>query len=160
MLLISPVTTFSGSSASYITNAETDYITQSTAVRYGQYMTDDSEYYSLISERGLYYGEFPNAPLEWWDGMERVTNRILVTTGECEVLRDETVALADIWRKTEAVKMGLVECEVRVESGEVHDEPLMDFGIGGGGRGGGKNVKMSTSKCAEFLGSCLDDKLN
>lgn len=115
--------------------------------RYGRYYTDNSAYYDDVAA-GKYWGEPAAAPPEWWAGLERVVNKIMITCGEKEVFCDDVVGFMERLEGVEAVRKGWCRMEKVVGSGEVHDEPLMDFGLV---KDEGGRLKESTRRVTEFL---------
>jgi len=65
-----------------------------------------------------------HAPEWWFDGVERLVERVLVTAGSAECLQDDIVAVG------EAIKKHHPNTEVVVQAGGLHEDPYLDFMVG------------------------------
>ncbi|THU98688.1 alpha/beta-hydrolase [Dendrothele bispora CBS 962.96] len=69
-----------------------------------------------------HYVKANGTPKDWFEGIDKLVNRILITVGGSEVLRDDGVRLnAMLARVHPEVKMD-------VQAGGVHDDPILDSG--------------------------------
>jgi len=70
------------------------------------------------------YVDISNIPEGWYDGVEKVVERVLITTGGMECIRDDVVEFADIFCKAHP------GAEFVVDKFGVHDDPFFDFLVG------------------------------
>lgn len=94
-----------------------------------------------VAEKDLVYIDPINAPVkaDWFQGLERVVDRILITTGSKECLRDPDEALSAELRKQHEKVQFIVQ-----ENG-LHDDPYLDFNAGE------KNVGVLTPLLVEWI---------
>lgn len=131
LLLISPSVEFDTNAPSYVRNAGRDvfpvYMYQlfADAVRPG------------ISHALRFHFEPGLAPREWWSGLGRIFPRVLVTGGEHEGLIDPILTTAA------AISEEVQDTTVFVLPGGVHEDLIVAFGSGEGGRGADYNAVVS-----------------
>jgi acetyl esterase/lipase len=77
-----------------------------------------------VPESQHVYLEAIKAPESWFAGIDGLVDRLLITTGSKECLRDDDVALAELLRKHHR------DLQMVVEKDGVHDGPLFDFAVG------------------------------
>lgn len=65
----------------------------------------------------------------WWNGLSKVTERVMSTVGEVECLRDPIVAFNE-----NVLEVQIGDAQMVVEENGVHIDMLVDFGCGQGGR--------------------------
>jgi acetyl esterase/lipase len=131
-LLISPWVEFSTDAPSYERNDKRDVMPASTyrlfedAVRPG--ITDETRQHL---EPGV-------APRGWWNGLERVFSRVLVTAGEHEALIDQIQAAA-----AAITEDGVKDTTVFVQPRGVHEDFILAFAVGEGGIGDDYKIVVS-----------------
>lgn len=90
-----------------------------------------ASYYSLSAEQQMRYFDPLNAPSGWFDGIDGVIDRLLLTVGSEELFRDDVVALAQILRKSMNISNGIsttrADFTFSVQDGGVHNDPILDF---------------------------------
>jgi len=80
---------------------------------------------STVKKPGLLpYVDQSYRPDGWYEGLERVVERILVTAGGNECLKDDIVEVS------EAIRVMHPRTTLLVDARGVHDEPLADYGAG------------------------------
>ncbi|KAF9033139.1 Alpha/Beta hydrolase protein [Panaeolus papilionaceus] len=85
----------------------------------GQYVLD-----SVTEKSMMPYIDMTFAPGRWYDGIDTKVNKILITAGDAECLRDDILEFAD--------RIGKVhrKAEIIVQDFGVHDDPFYDFMAG------------------------------
>jgi acetyl esterase/lipase len=81
-VLVSPWVTFSSVSASYMTNRKKDFFNQEVLAKWGRY------YMGTAAPDA--YNQPGTTNAKWWQGMEAKIRDVLVTSGENEVMFDDT----------------------------------------------------------------------
>jgi acetyl esterase/lipase len=89
------------------------------------------------------YVEPLKAPPGWFDGLDSVVDRVLVSAGDKEVDRDDVVSFGKV--HLEGKMRGY---EFVLQEGGVHDDPYFDFFLGSPGEG---EVGGLTHKIVEWL---------
>ncbi|KIK04525.1 hypothetical protein K443DRAFT_4504 [Laccaria amethystina LaAM-08-1] len=89
------------------------------------------------------YVEPLKAPPGWFDGLDSVANRVLVSAGDKEVDRDDVVSFGKV--HLEGKTRGY---EFVLQEGGIHDDPYFDFFLGSPGEG---EVGGLTHKIVEWL---------
>lgn len=118
--LVSPLASFSSTTASYKRRCSVDVLGKDVVDSWGKLLIRNSPWHDEIS-KGYAWGMALDAPNTWWEELDSVKN-ILVTGGEEEVFRDHVVQLLDVLkRKTKTHVTGYMAEK------EAHDGPLMDF---------------------------------
>lgn len=70
-----------------------------------------------------------SAPASWWQGLDRVYARVLITAGEHECPLDHIMETSTI------ISQSVRDTVTMVESGAVHEEMIIKFATGNGGSG-------------------------
>ncbi|KAL0564471.1 hypothetical protein V5O48_017573 [Marasmius crinis-equi] len=124
VLLISPWTSLNESTPSQTHNDETDWVSQDVLARWGK------NYLSGLDEKYLSYVKpLKYADDKWFDGVDKIAKRILVTTGDAEKLMDDAVGIHD--RLSREGVEGRPEVKLFIQAEGVHDDALVEFGAGG-----------------------------
>lgn len=114
--LISPWVTFSGTSNSMKENANKDFVIHESLKRYSDMFmngTKEDEYNTPLS-----------ASVEWWKGFREVVGEVGVLVGEYEIFMDDVVSWVD------KVKVHNPEIEFFLAPAEIHDQAVVDRGLG------------------------------
>ncbi|KAL0956760.1 hypothetical protein HGRIS_002879 [Hohenbuehelia grisea] len=114
-LLLSPWASLTANTASRTENDKVDICTARACREFG-----DQVLYG-VPEQLWPYLDPVNAPESWFTGMERAVQRVLITAGSAECLRDEIVMLGEIMKKHHS------GAEVVVQHRGVHVDPMVDF---------------------------------
>ncbi|KAJ7701579.1 Alpha/Beta hydrolase protein [Mycena rosella] len=114
-LLISPWVNLSADSASHRENDGRDILRRNTLARWGATIL------SAVPAGDRAFAEAARAPAEWFAGADRVVERVLVTAGGAECLRDDIVAFG------EAFKQHHARTELVVQAGGLHEDLFLDF---------------------------------
>lgn len=69
-----------------------------------------------------------NAPNDWWNGLSKVSKRVLNTVGEVECMRDPIISFYE-----NVLKVHIKDSQAIVEENGTHIDMLIDFGCGEGG---------------------------
>ncbi|KAF9562375.1 alpha/beta-hydrolase [Agrocybe pediades] len=105
-------------------------------------------------ENAMHYLDPLNCPEGWWDGLGTVLDRVLVSAGSEELLRDDIVKFADeVLAKADSSASATRKAEVTlvVQDGGVHGDPLMDFVMGPKKGGEMHNVGSLTPVIVRWL---------
>jgi len=116
--LISPWTNLSGGSTSFVKNEGLDFVSSRNLVDWGSRILAD------VPDTDRAFAEPVKAPEWWFDGVDRLVERVLVTAGGAECLQDDIVAVG------EAIKKHHPNTEVVVQAGGLHEDPFLDFIVG------------------------------
>ncbi|KAL0952841.1 hypothetical protein HGRIS_007066 [Hohenbuehelia grisea] len=116
--MISPWASLSANSPSRAKNHPFDVVTATKLRSWGDSILAD------VPAPLRSYIEAADAPEAWFDGIDRVVDRIFITAGGLECLRD------DIVRFAEKLKTRHPRVELVVQRGGVHDDMIMDFTAG------------------------------
>ncbi|KAK7038019.1 Abhydrolase-3 domain-containing protein [Favolaschia claudopus] len=133
MLLLSPYTNLSADSKSHTENDSNDILTQATLRDWGARILAD------VPDMSRPFAEAVRAPAGWFDGADEVVERVLVTAGSAEILRDDVVAVAG------ALKKSHKKTELVVQKGGLHEDMFLDFLVGE------RNVGSLTPLTVEWL---------
>jgi len=117
--LMSPWVSLSGDTGSHAANDHTDVLGARTLGHSGRYV-----FFGVPKSLHVYL-EASKTPAAWFKGVDGIVDRILVTAGGAECLRDDIVKVAD---KLVAHHGGGVRLVVQ-ENG-VHNDPFFDFLVG------------------------------
>ncbi|KAJ7079985.1 Alpha/Beta hydrolase protein [Mycena belliarum] len=114
-LLISPWASLTADSASHAANDGRDLLRRATLAEWGRVVRADvpAEHRAFI--------EAARAPEAWFAGVERLVERVLVTAGGAECLRDDIVVFG------EALKRHHARAELVVQPDGLHEDPMLDF---------------------------------
>ncbi|KAJ7756241.1 Alpha/Beta hydrolase protein [Mycena metata] len=117
-LLISPWTNLSGDSESHTENNGRDYISKDPFTLWGAQILAD------VPEACIAYVEAVRAPEGWFQGVDALVERVLVTAGGAELLRDDVVVVG------EALKKHHPKTELVVQKNGLHEDLYLDFAAG------------------------------
>lgn len=137
-ILISPWIVLTTDAPSYAENEDVDAISPGALERWGAAVLRQApgEYASFI--------EPGKAPEGWFSGIETIFERIFITAGEKECMRDDINVLAEDLKarytahkrtsvpsiKDEQAQHGNPKVTFLLEKGGVHDNSLVDFEVG------------------------------
>lgn len=113
--LMSPWVKFQSDSVSFTSNVE-DICSDKSLSAWGRI------YAESVSESRRPYIEPATAGPTWFNGLGLLVERMLVSAGEDERLKDDIVALAGVLKEK-----GGVDVRLEVQPGGVHDDPYFDF---------------------------------
>ncbi|RDB17507.1 putative steryl acetyl hydrolase mug81 [Hypsizygus marmoreus] len=120
--LLSPWVSLTSEIESMTLNEGSDMINAATLLYWGR------EVLAGVPETQVAYLEPLKAPEAWFDGMDRVVERVLITGGDAECLRDSIVRLAEQIEKQYG-KEGAVTFVLQKFA--VHNDPFLDFMLPG-----------------------------
>ncbi|KAJ7171665.1 Alpha/Beta hydrolase protein [Mycena crocata] len=118
LLLISPWTNMSTDTNSHTENEGIDYLGHHVFVEWGRGVL------APVSEVDRAFIEPSHAPESWFKGVDRLVDRVLVTAGGAEFLRDDIVEFAEIFKKHHS------HAELVVQEGGLHEDLFLDFMVG------------------------------
>ncbi|KAF8154251.1 Alpha/Beta hydrolase protein [Crassisporium funariophilum] len=101
---------------SYSENDARDIVSTETLEDFGQRVLAGVEEDSFLPYLDTYF-----APIGWYDGIGKTVDRVLITAGGAECLRDDIVEFSETFRKSHR------ETKVVVDKFGVHDDPMYDF---------------------------------
>ncbi|KAF4586227.1 hypothetical protein EYR38_010501 [Pleurotus pulmonarius] len=113
---ISPWVSLTADSESTFKHANSDIITPKNLREWGGYVLADVP----VGQRG--YVEALKAPDDWFKNIHEVVDRILITAGGQECLRDDILAFNEKLKKTYKGKLDFV-----LQRGGVHNDIFLDF---------------------------------
>ncbi|KAF4618228.1 hypothetical protein D9613_011550 [Agrocybe pediades] len=113
--LMSPWASLLGDFPSAKVNANTEWVTQDLSISMGKMVL------ARVPEEQRAYLEIAKAPKDWFNGVNQLVNRVLVTLGEKECLSDPIIILI------EALKQYHPSVQVAIEPHGVHNDILQDF---------------------------------
>jgi acetyl esterase/lipase len=113
--LISPWTNLTGDSKSHEENEGRDFLTKACLVDWGSIIL------AGVPEADRPFIEAVRAPEGWFKGVEALTERLLVTAGGAELLRDDIVVVGEVLKKHHP-NVGLV-----VQQNGLHEDMYLDF---------------------------------
>ncbi|KAJ6630112.1 Alpha/Beta hydrolase protein [Mycena sp. CBHHK59/15] len=113
--LISPCVSLTADSASHTENDGVDFLSKSTAVDWG------NQILAPIPEADRPFAEAAKAPEGWFKGVDRLVDRVLVTAGGAEILRDDIVYFGDSFKKHHP------NTELVVQKDGLHEDMYLDF---------------------------------
>jgi acetyl esterase/lipase len=127
--LMSPWISFSSKYGSMATNNDSDCISQSALLYWGATVLNG------VPESMRHYLEPVEGPDDWFKGISTLTDRLLISAGDAECLRDDIVIMAKrlevAWMESNG------DSPVRRENFQfilqehgVHDDPHLDFLLG------------------------------
>ncbi|KAJ7057963.1 Alpha/Beta hydrolase protein [Mycena amicta] len=116
--LISPWTSLSASSPSHFSNDGLDFISRGTMSAWGTQILKD------IPPEHIVFAEAVRAPEDWFAGTDAVFQRVLVSAGGAECLRDDIVAFAEAFKKQHK------DTELVVQANGLHEDMFLDFVLG------------------------------
>ncbi|KAJ6554582.1 Alpha/Beta hydrolase protein [Mycena capillaripes] len=113
--LISPWTNLSGDSKSHVENEGRDFLSRSVLADWGAMIL------AGVPETDRAFGEAVRAPEGWFKGADALVERVLITAGGAELLRDDIVAVGD------ALKKHHPKVELVVQKDGLHEDMFLDF---------------------------------
>ncbi|KAJ7730361.1 Alpha/Beta hydrolase protein [Mycena maculata] len=113
--LISPWVNLTADSKSHTENDGRDFIGKETLRGWGALILAD------VPEADSAFAEPVRAPEWWFKGVDRLVERVLVTAGGAECLRDDIVVVG------EALKKHHAKTEIVVQAGGLHEDMFLDF---------------------------------
>ncbi|KAJ7222317.1 Alpha/Beta hydrolase protein [Mycena pura] len=116
--LISPWVSLSATSKSHTENDGRDIFTRRTLAAWGAEILKDTP----PSDNA--YVEAVRAPEDWFAGVERLVDRVLISSGGVELLRDDIVAFGEAFKKHHK------ETELVVQKDGLHEDMYFDFVLG------------------------------
>jgi len=116
--LISPWVSLSASSKSHKENNGLDFLSERTLRDWGAQILKD------VPAEQIPFAEAVRAPENWFDDADKVYQRVLISAGGAECLRDDILAFADAFKKKHK------DTEVVVQRGGIHDDMYLDFFFG------------------------------
>ena len=125
--LMSPWVSLSSLGSSGIANDQSDCISRVGLLYWGSFVLDG------IPESMRHYLEAGKTPDNWFEGIAGLTDRLLVTAGDAECLRDDIVVTAkkleSAWAQSleGSSKSRLAEMKFILQEHGVHDDPHFDF---------------------------------
>ncbi|THU98668.1 alpha/beta hydrolase fold protein [Dendrothele bispora CBS 962.96] len=114
--LISPWVAINEASPSHFENDPYDVVSSRSLLHWG------SAYLAEVPGFLQHYVKVNGTPKNWFEGIDKVVTRILITVGGNEVLRDDGVRLNAMLAKAHP------EVRIDVQAGGVHDDPILDSG--------------------------------
>ncbi|KAG7090251.1 hypothetical protein E1B28_011849 [Marasmius oreades] len=125
ILLISPWLSLDQPTPSYTQNDATDFLAPATLTGYGV------KYLAGVRDSHVPYVKVLSAGKQWFDGIDELTDRILVTVGGAECLLDDGIGVYDEIKASVLRGERRVDVEVDVEDGGVHEDMMVDCGAFG-----------------------------
>ncbi|KAG7085579.1 hypothetical protein E1B28_003134 [Marasmius oreades] len=136
-LLISPWVTLNEETRSYTQNDASDTLQSSTLISWGNHYLEGVKDSQLPYVKHLLTGE------RWFDGIDKVTERIFVTVGGAECMLDECSEIHQ--RLCGTMVDGKPVLKLDIEEGGVHEDMIMECGAGG------KKLTSVGEKIVEWL---------
>ncbi|KAF8994010.1 Alpha/Beta hydrolase protein [Cyathus striatus] len=118
MILLSPWISFTSSTPSHRSNAHFDICSTGTLSKWG------SAYLEPIADGERIYAEPARAPPKWFSGMKEVVERMFITAGGSEVLRDDIGLLCETLSKVHPAVI------FEMEENGVHNESIFGMMVG------------------------------
>lgn len=135
-ILISPAVAAKGTSSSMQENGYLDIINQALVYRWFDMLMEATPFEEEV-KAGKFWGTSLEAPVEWWNGLTTAVQKVFLTTGQCEILKDDIIAFGEKLQTLE--ELNRVEgLKVFIGENEIHDAPLDDFSFGRGFSGSTK----------------------
>ncbi|KAJ7270731.1 Alpha/Beta hydrolase protein [Mycena haematopus] len=113
--LISPWTNLSADSKSHTENEGRDFLGHAAIKDWG------AQILAGFPETDRPFAEAVRAPEDWFKGADAVVDRVLVTAGGAELLRDDIVTFAEAFKKHHA------KVELVVQKDGLHEDMFLDF---------------------------------
>ncbi|KAF8148438.1 Alpha/Beta hydrolase protein [Crassisporium funariophilum] len=120
--MLSPWLSFSEDAPSFARNANSDLMPTKALTKWANLFKNSRG--KMDDDNWFEPGE---APAQWWNGLEKIVNNVLITTASGECMLD------DIIRAGETMKKGAgstLKIETFVEEGASHNEILAEFAAG------------------------------
>ncbi|KAL0563172.1 hypothetical protein V5O48_018903 [Marasmius crinis-equi] len=140
-LLISPWLSLDDTTPTHTQNDVGDCLSAHTMTRGGVFYLDglDSSRIPYVKVLSKVAGE------RWFEGVEKVTERVFVTVGGAECLLGDGVQVYERIKEATKGKEGVFEVKVDVEEDAVHEDMMVEFGAGG------KKLTTAGHKIVEWL---------
>ncbi|KAL0066985.1 hypothetical protein AAF712_005974 [Marasmius tenuissimus] len=122
-LLISPWCSLNERTSTHVENTASDCLTADSLLYWGSSYLGGVKYSHIPYIKTLAAGE------RWFDGVDKLTERILITAGDAECLLEDAIRLHD--RLQASCVEGKPKLEVDVEEDGVHEDMMMELGAGG-----------------------------
>ncbi|KAJ7756244.1 Alpha/Beta hydrolase protein [Mycena metata] len=116
--LISPWTSLSADSNSHSECQGLDYLDKVSLKKWGAQILAD------VPEADRAFAEAVRAPEGWFQGVEGLVDRVLVTGGGAELLRDDIVVVGEMLKKHHP------ETELVIQTNGLHEDVYVDFAVG------------------------------
>lgn len=113
--LISPWVNLTGDSKSHTENDGRDFVTARALKTWG------TEILAHVPAADRPFAEAVRAPEAWFAGVDGLVDRVLVTAGGAECLRDDIVVFGEAFKKHHA------KTELVVQNGGLHEDMFLDF---------------------------------
>ncbi|GJJ15150.1 hypothetical protein Clacol_009425 [Clathrus columnatus] len=130
LLFISPWVTFGSSSTPPTSKRNLDYLNHTIltiwgdAAKKGSALELTKPNHGQLCEPGGYWGEPMKAPSEWWNGVEKISTNILITSGDWEFLHNDIQEFGKSFKQ--AVAPRGVKINVLGEPNGVHMGPVFE----------------------------------
>ncbi|KAJ7452130.1 Alpha/Beta hydrolase protein [Mycena galericulata] len=121
--LISPWVNLSADSKSHAENDALDFLSARTLAGWG------AQILAGVPDADRPFAEAVRAPEGWFAGVDQHVERVLVTAGGAECLRDDIVVFGEAFKKHHP------NTELVVQSGGLHEDPFLDFLVNDSKRG-------------------------
>ncbi|KAJ7173612.1 Alpha/Beta hydrolase protein [Mycena filopes] len=115
ILAISPWVVLTAESKSFTENDGKDFVTKKTLGGWGAEILD-----AFPKDAGA-FSEAGKAPKEWFAGVDRLVDRVLVTVGTAELMRDDILEFSAVFKEHHA------NTELVVQKGGLHEDMFLDF---------------------------------
>ena len=137
ILLISPWCSLNERTSTHVENTASDCLTADTLLYWG------ASYLGGVKFSHIPYIKTLSAGERWFDGVDKLTERILVTAGDAECLLEDAIRLHTRFQASRVE--GKPELEMDVEEDGVHEDMMMELGAGG------KNLTPAGEGIVEWL---------
>jgi acetyl esterase/lipase len=116
--LISPWTNLSTDSKSHTENDGRDFLSKDALAHWGAQILAD------VHETDRIFVEAVRAPEWWFKGADALVDRMLITAGGAELLRDDIVVVGEAFKKHHP------NVELMVQKDGLHEDVYLDFLLG------------------------------
>ncbi|KAJ7677583.1 Alpha/Beta hydrolase protein [Mycena olivaceomarginata] len=113
--IISPWMNLSADSASHTANEGLDYVRQATLKNLGAHILP------AVPDADRPFIEAVRAPAGWFQGADALVERVLITAGGAELMKDDIVVFAETFKKHHAC------AELVVQKDGLHEDMYIDF---------------------------------
>ncbi|KAF7326959.1 Abhydrolase-3 domain-containing protein [Mycena venus] len=113
--LISPWTNLSTETESRIENEGRDFVCRPALAKWGAQILGD------VPKADRAFVEAMHAPEGWFEGVDSLVERVLVTTGSAELLRDDIAVFGEMFKKHHT------DTELVVQKDGLHEDMFLDF---------------------------------
>ncbi|KAJ7153515.1 Alpha/Beta hydrolase protein [Mycena crocata] len=113
--LISPWTGLTHPSKSHTENDGLDVLNKKSCAKFARAIL------AGVPETNRVFVDAGLAPEWWFKGVDRVVDRVLITAGSAEILRDDIVSFAEAFKKHH------VNAQLVVQKGGLHEDMFLDF---------------------------------